>query len=129
MKASLASMTGRLWSCIKMGENWIRDCQQYLKRLEELASAKDRDRLDLVRSMRTALSAINHSLVGWIQYVNNPDIMGKFTKEELEEMDKTLKEFTKGFIEYDIKTTQLGAKKGLEEIKRRRKERPSHIIV
>ncbi|MCD6264305.1 DUF2153 family protein [Candidatus Bathyarchaeota archaeon] len=112
-----------------MGENWIRECREYLKKLEELASAKDRDRLDLVRSMRTSLSALNHSLWGWIQYVNNPDIMGKFTKEELEEMDRTLNEFTKNFIEYDIKITQLGAKKGLEEIKRRQRERPSRIIV
>ena len=114
-----------------MSENWIRECRQYLKRLEELSEAKDRDRLDLVRTMRTALTALNHSLWGWIQYINNPDIMGKFTKEELEEMDKTVNEFARNFIDYDIKVTQLGAQKGLAEIKRRRRERdrPTGLIV
>jgi len=114
----------------EMGEeSWIQECRQYLKMLDELAAAKDRDRLDLVRSMRTSLSAFNHSLWGWIQYVNNPDIMGKFTKEELEEMNKTIGEFARGFIEYDIKITELGTKKGLDEIKRRQREGPSPIVV
>jgi hypothetical protein len=114
----------------KMGEeSWVQECRQYLKMLDELSTVKDRDRLDLVRSMRTSLSAFNHSLWGWIQYVNNPDIMGKFTKEELEEMDKLINEFARNFIEYDIKITQLGTKKGLDEIKRRRREEPSPIVV
>jgi hypothetical protein len=114
-----------------MGENWINECRQYLRRLEELSNTKNRDRLDLVRTMRTALTALNHSLWGWIQYVNNPDIMGKFTKEELEEMDDTLNEFARKYIEYDIKITQLGAQKGLAEIKRRRRreDRPSGLVV
>lgn len=114
-----------------MSENWIRESRQYLKTLEELSAAENRDRLDLVRTMRTALSALNHSLWGWLQYVNNPDIMGKFTKEELEEMDKTLNEFARNFVGYDIKITQLGAQKGLQEIRRRRRDReqPTGIIV
>jgi len=110
-------------------EGWIQECRQYLKVLAELVTAKDRDRLDLVRSMRTSLSALNHSLWGWIQYVNNPDIMGKFTREELEEMDKIVNEFARNFIDYDIKITQLGTKKGLDEIKRRQREPTSPIVV
>lgn len=112
-----------------MSEGWLQECRQYLKMLEEMGSAKDQDRLDLVRSMRTALSAINHSLWGWIQYVNNPDIMGKFTREELEEMNHTLHEFTRNFIEYDVKITQVGTQKGLDEIKRRQREGPSPLVV
>jgi len=110
-------------------ESWIQECRQYLKVLEELVSTKDRDRLDLVRSVRTALSALNHSLWGWIQYVNNPDIMGKFTREELEEIDKSINEFAHNFIEYDLKITQLGTKKGLDEIKKRQREPRSPIVV
>ena len=110
-------------------ESWIQECRQYLKVLDELVTAKDRDRLDLVRAMRTSLSALNHSLWGWIQYVNNPDIMGKFTREELEEMEKMINEFARNFIDYDIKITQLGTKKGLDEIKRRQREPTSPIVV
>lgn len=112
-----------------MSEGWLQECRQYLKMLDEMSGAKDQDRLDLVRSMRTSLSAINHSLWGWIQYVNNPDIMGKFTKEELEEMNQTLRDFTRNFIEYDVKITQVGTQKGLDEIKRRQREGPSPLVV
>lgn len=112
-----------------MSEGWLQECRQYLKMLDEMSAAKDQDRLDLVRSMRTSLSAINHSLWGWIQYVNNPDIMGKFTKEELEEMNQTLRDFTRNFIEYDVKITQVGTQKGLDEIKRRQREGPSPLVV
>ena len=113
----------------KMSENWLQECRQYLKMLEELSSSKDRDRLDLVRSVRASLSAVNHSLWGWMQYVNNPDIMGKFTKEELAEIDSQLVEFAKNFIEYDVKITQLGTQKGLDEIKRRQREGAPALVV
>jgi len=112
-----------------MSEGWLQECRQYLKMLDEIGAVKDQDRLDLVRSMRTSLSAINHSLWGWIQYVNNPDIMGKFTREELEEMNQTLRDFTRNFIEYDVKITQVGTQKGLDEIKRRQREGPSPLVV
>jgi len=115
---------------LEMGEeSWIQECRQYLKVLAEQVVVKNRDRLDLVRGMRTSLSALNRSLWGWIQYVNNPDIMGKFTKEELEEMDKVINEFARNFIEYDVKITELGTKKGLDEIRRRQREGPSPIVV
>lgn len=112
-----------------MSENWLQECRQYLKMLDEMSSSKDRDRLDLVRSVRASLSAVNHSLWGWMQYVNNPDIMGKFTKEELEEIDGNLIEFAKNFVEYDVKITQLGTQKGLDEIKRRQREGAPALVV
>ena len=54
------------------------------------------------------LSALQRSLLGWTQWVSNPDVMTRFTREELEEMDKKLAEFTCSFIEYDIKVTKKG---------------------
>lgn len=131
MKTFQLLKLGKFLRSFEMSENWIRECRRYLKMLDELSVAKDRDRLDLVRTMRTALSALNHSLWGWVQYVNNPDVMGNFTKEELEEMNKTINEYARNFIEYDIKITQLGAKKGLAEVRRRQRDRdrPPGLIV
>jgi hypothetical protein len=111
-----------------MSERWIRECRQYLKKLEELSTAVDRDRLSLVRTMRTALQALNHSLQGWVQFVNNPDLIAKYTKEELEEMEKTILEFIRKFIEYDIKVTQLAVRKGLPQVKRRSRRSRTSII-
>jgi len=112
-----------------LSESWLQECRQYVKLLDELSTSKDRDRLDLVRSVRASLSAVNHSLWGWMQYVNNPDIMGKFTKEELEQVDSNLCEFARSFIEYDIKMTQLGTQKGLDEIKLRQREGAPALVV
>jgi len=102
-----------------MGEQWIRECTEYLKQIRESLSTDTPDRLDLVRMMHSALIALNHSLLGWLQYVNNPDIMGKFDREELSEISDFLNKFAEEFIGYDIKVTKVGLAKGLSEIKQR----------
>ena len=102
-----------------MGEQWIHECTEYLRQVREALSTEDPDRLDLVRIMHAALIALNHSLLGWLQYVNNPDIMGKFNREELSEISEFLNKFAEDFIEYDIKVTKVGVAKGLSEIKQR----------
>jgi len=105
-----------------VGERWIRECREFLKQIRENRLAEHPDRLDLVRSMHVALLALNHSVIGWLQYVNNPDIMGKFTLEELNEMSSFLNEFAEEFIEYDIKVTKTGMEKGLREMGEEREE-------
>ena len=70
------------------------------------------------------LGAIQRSLLGWMQWVNNPDIIAKFNQEELVEIDKVLANFVKSFIEYDIKLTTEGLQKGLV-IKQRARRTPS----
>ena len=102
-----------------VGEQWIRECTEYLKQIRESLSTEKPDRLDLVRMMHAALHAVNHSILGWLQYVNNPDIMGKFNREELSEISGFLNKFAEEFIEYDIKLTKVGMAKGLSEIKQR----------
>jgi len=60
-----------------------------------------------------------------MQWVNNPDIMTRFSKEDLEEMNKKLAEFTRSFIEYDLEVTRKGQGKGLKfrtRIERRRRK-------
>lgn len=111
-----------------MGERWIQECTEHLKQIREALTAETPDRLELVKSMRVALLALNHSVWGWLQYVNNPDIMGKFTREELNEISNYLNKFAEGFIEYDIKVTKAGMKKRLSEIKQRRRSEQSFYV-
>jgi hypothetical protein len=80
-----------------------------------------KDRLELVRSMRFVLRALEMSLMGWEQWVNNPDIMVKFTHKDLEKMNTRLAELTRSFIEYDIEATRLGSKQGLKPVKKAKK--------
>ena len=83
--------------------------------------------------MRFVLGALQRSLVGWIQWVNNPEIMVKFTQEDLEKMNKNLAEFVRSFIEHDLEVTKLGGKRGLKARKRaerkRRERAPEAIYI
>jgi len=64
-----------------------------------------------------------------MQWANNPNIMARFTQEDLEKMNKKLSEFTRSFIEYDIEATKLGAKKGLKPGKEVKKKRGEQFLV
>ncbi len=115
-----------------MSEVWIKGSEKLLSHITRLEEAKERDRLELVRSLRFVLSALQRSLLGWMQWVNNPDIMTRFTKEDLEEMNKKLSEFTRSFIEYDVEATKLGAQKGLrakKKVKKKKEERAESFYV
>ena len=115
-----------------LSEVWIKASEKLLWHIKRLEEAKERDRLELVRSLRFILSALQRSLLGWMQWVNNPDIMTKFTKEDLEEMNKKLSEFTRSFIEYDVEATKLGAQKGLrakKKVKKKKEERAEGFYV
>ena len=96
-----------------MSERWIQSSMKILNQISELEKVKDKDRLEYVRSIRFMIGALNRSLIGWIQWVNNPDVMSKFTEEELKSIDKKLSEFVSSFIKYDIEVTKIGAEKGL----------------
>lgn len=96
-----------------MSEGWMRVSERIVEQLKQLENTKDKDRLELVRSLRFVLGVLQRSLVGWTQWVSNPDIMTIFSEDDLENMTKKLAEFTRSFIEYDIKMTSLGAEKGL----------------
>lgn len=97
-----------------MSSEWIRSCKRILEKIEMLERAKDKDRLEHVRAIRFMLSALQRSIWGWMQWVNNPDIMTRFTNEELSEINKKMTEFTKSFIKYDMEITKKGEEKGLE---------------
>lgn len=98
-----------------MSERWLSRCERILKRIKALESAEDTDRLELVRSIRFTLNSLWGSLSGWIQWINNPNIATRFNREELEEMNKTMIDFVKSFIEYDVKITKQAIQKGIKE--------------
>jgi hypothetical protein len=96
-----------------MSQNWMQRTAENLKRLRQLIETPDQDRLDLVRVMRFTFSALGQSLAGWMQWINSPEIMANFTGDELAEMAKTVAGMVEQFMEYDIKITEEGMKKGL----------------
>lgn len=115
-----------------MSERWIRSSERLLDQIKSLEEVKGKDRLELVRSVRFMLGALQRSLMGWTQWVNNPDIMTRFTKEDLEKMNKSLSKFVRSFIEYDLEATKLGAERGLKtrrRVGRKRKERDERAEV
>jgi len=94
-----------------MSESWIRLSERTLEQIRRFLERKDMDRLELVQSMRFILLALHRSLMGWMNWINNPDIMVAFSKEELAEMNRKLGEFVQDFIKYDIEITKQGARK------------------
>ena len=54
-----------------MSEMWIQVSEKLLDQIKLLEEAKERDRLELVRSIRFILSALQRSLLGWMQWANN----------------------------------------------------------
>ena len=115
-----------------MSERWIQVSEKIIEQLERLEDTKDKDRLELVRSLRFTLSVLQRSLLGWTQWVNNPDIMSIFSQKDLEKMTKKLSEFTCSFVKYDLEITSLGAKKGLKspkKVTKKKEERTEKFYV
>ena len=88
-----------------MSEKWVEDCKRILQEMQKMGESEGKDRLDVVRSMRFTLFALQRSVAGWIEWVNNPDVMATFSLEELDEINKTLSGLIRPFIEYDAKIT------------------------
>jgi hypothetical protein len=95
-----------------MNQNWLQRSKNTLKQLRNLIETPDQDRLELVRVMRFTFGALGQSLAGWMQWINRPEIMSTFTQEELEEILKTITSMVEQFLEYDIKITEEGMRKG-----------------
>ncbi len=84
-----------------------------LEQIRRFSVKENKDRLDLIQSMRFSLYVLHRSLLGWMNWINNPDVMVAFKKDELENMNKRIIEFVESFIKYDIDVTQMGAQKNL----------------
>lgn len=108
---------------VVLSDRWVEVSKRILDQLKALEDTKDKDRLELVRSLRFVMSAMQRSLVGWMQWVGNPDVMSMFSQKDLEDMTKELSKFTHSFVQYDLKMTEFGAKKGLKAHKKASKQR------
>lgn len=93
-----------------MSGRWIRDCKAILDQIKKLEKIEGRDRLDMVRAIRFILFALQRSVSGWIEWINNPDVMAGFSLEELKEISLNLAKLTQPFINYDCEITSLAQK-------------------
>lgn len=100
-----------------MSEQWVEVSERIIEKLKQLENVEDKDRLELVTSLQFALNALHRSMVGWVQWVNNPDVMTIFSQEELQKMTKELTGFARSFVTFDLEITKFGAEKGLKESK------------
>jgi len=96
-----------------LSEGWVQTSQELIEQLKKFSAKENKDRLDLIQSMRFSLYVLHRSLLGWMNWVNNPDVMVAFKAEELEEMNKKITEFVESFIKYDVEVTQMGVQKNL----------------
>jgi len=108
--------------------NWVERSQKTLEQLKELRGKADQDRLDRVRTLRFAFMALGQSLAGWMQWVNSPEVMSNFTREELEEMSQTILGMVEKFIEYDIDVTNEGMQKGAVK-QRDQEQQGNHFVI
>ena len=74
--------------------------------MEKITSKQDRDRLELITSMLFSLHALNQSVHGWQDWIQNLDFMSQFTSTELQEMEAGLVATVRTFIEYDLDVTK-----------------------
>lgn len=87
-----------------MSARWVQDCKRILDQIRKLEDVKG-DRLDMVRAIRFTLYALQRSVSGWMEWINNPDVMARFSLEELKEISKNLTKLAQSFIEYDCEIT------------------------
>lgn len=95
-------------------ERWITECKMLIDQIK-LGDTEGQDRLDMVRTIRFILFALQRSVSGWTEWVDNPDIMAGFSLEGLKEITVNLAKLTQTFIEYDSKIT-LDAQKCLPKV-------------
>jgi hypothetical protein len=88
-----------------MEGRWVNDCQRILDEIKKSAKAEGNDRLDMVRTIRFTILALQRSVTGWMQWADNPDIMAQFSLDELKEINSNLAELVCAFVDYDAKIT------------------------
>jgi len=109
-----------------MNVSWIERTQKTIDKLRAIKEKRDADRLEIITGMRFSFGALSQSLGGWMQWVNSPEIMSQFTREELLEMSDTLIDMVAQFLEYDMKITDYGMQKGLGK---QRDEQQNRFVI
>lgn len=96
-----------------MNQSWIERTQKTVDQLQKIKEKRDMDRLEIITALRFSFGALSQSLGGWMQWVNSPEIMSQFSREELLDMSDKLIEMVTQFVEYDRDITDYGMQKGL----------------
>jgi hypothetical protein len=109
-----------------MNQGWIERTQKTIDQLQKIKKKRDIDRLEIVTAMRFSFGALSQSLSGWMQWVNSPEIMSQFTREELLDISDKLIDMITLFVEYDRDITDYGMKKGLGK---QREEDPNRFVI
>ena len=88
-----------------MEGKWVNDCQRILNEIKNSAKVEGSDRLDMMRTIRFTILALQRSVTGWMQWADNPDIMAQFSLDELTEINANLADLVCAFVDYDAKIT------------------------
>jgi len=109
-----------------MNQGWIERTQKTIDQLQKIKEKRDIDRLEIVTAMRFSFGALSQSLGGWMQWVNSPEIMSQFTREELLDISDKLIDMVTVFVEYDRDITDYGMQKGLGK---QREEQENRFVI
>jgi hypothetical protein len=77
--------------------------------------------------MQTALLAINHSTLGWLQYANYPDAMRMFNLDALKKNQSVLNEIVEACILHAIEAAEKDIQKGLGLLKLDEELQPCYV--
>jgi len=108
-----------------MEGKWVNDCQRILKEIKNSSKVEGSDRLDMVRTIRFTVLALQRSVTGWLQWADNPDIMAQFSLDELTEINKNLADLVCAFVDYDAKITGSQEKKIEKKIQQETIKKPT----
>ena len=107
-----------------MEGRWVNDCQKILNEIKKAEKVEGHDRLDMVRTIRFTILALQRSVTGWMQWADNPDIMAQFSLDELTEINKNLADLVCAFVDYDAKITGSQEKKIEKKMRKNAMKKP-----
>jgi len=107
-----------------MEGRWVNDCQKILKEIKKSEKVEGQDRLDMVRTIRFTILALQRSVTGWMQCADTPDVMAQFSLDELVEINKNLAKLVSAFVDYDAKITGSQEKKIEKKIRKEGTRKP-----
>lgn len=107
-----------------MDGKWVSDCQRILKEIKNSSKVAGQDRLDMVRTIRFTILALQRSVTGWMQWADNPDVMAQFSLDELVEINKNLSDLVCAFVDYDAKITGTQEKKVEKKLRKESTDNP-----
>jgi hypothetical protein len=107
-----------------MEGKWVNDCQKILKEIKNSEKVEGQDRLDMVRTIRFTILALQRSVTGWMQWADNPDIMAQFSLDELVEINSNLAKLVSAFVDYDAKITGSQEQKIEKKLRKETTKKP-----